>query len=660
MNALPLPLLIYDGDCRFCQRWVDYWSRQTAARVRYLPFQELACQEPVQAPGSAPYRQLDQAAFARHIYFFDEDGRQYRGAAAACQVLKRIPGKGFYAWAYMHLPGMGRVSEGVYDWVANHRGLCFSLQKLLLGEHLHPVEYHLTSWLFLRLLALIYLCAFASFHWQAPGLIGHNGLLPLADFIQASHEYLGPQGYWRMPTLFWWADSDDAIRTVTLSGIALSLLLLFNILPRACLILLYLLYLSLLYGGQVFMSFQWDLLLLETGVLALFLEPFYKPQAPIVNRSSLGIWLLRLLLFRFILMSGAVKLFSGDPSWRDLTALQYHLHTQPLPTPLAWYVEQLPALCLQACTALVLVIELLLPWFIFLGRRPRHLAAWGIILLQLGILLTGNYNFFNLLTLVLCLSLFDDRALKNLLPFRWTRSGLTNESRATESNEPKSHAPPSETLLFKTSTWLQGGRYLAGFSLGALGLMQIAQGLGQPLPGMAALQSLLRPWQLASPYGVFAVMTTTRPEILIEGSEDGIHWQAYDLPYKPGDKARPPLWNIPHQPRLDWQLWFAALDSDYPPPWFRMLILRLLFNSPEVLALLQHNPFEGKTPKMVRARLFEYRFTTRQEHAQSGDWWHAREIGTYFPAVQYRIKITPLNGDTPLPESKGDSCNPEC
>ncbi|QSX28768.1 lipase maturation factor family protein [Shewanella cyperi] len=631
MNALPL--LIYDGDCRFCQRWVDYWSRQMGACVSFLPFQEIVSQEPAQGHQFEPYQQLDSAAFAKRIYFFDEQGRQYRGAAAACQLLKRIPGKGFYAWAYLHLPGVGRCSEAVYDWVANHRDLCFSLQKLLLGEHLYPGDYRLTSWLFLRLLALIYLCAFTSFHLQAPGLIGHNGLLPLADFIDASREYLGPQGYWRMPTLFWWVNTDGAIRAVTLSGIALSLLLFFNILSRACLILLYLWYLSLLYGGQVFMSFQWDLLLLETGVLALFLEPFSNPffskplsrqratQGTEYHRRSLGIWLLRLLLFRFILMSGAVKLFSGDPSWRNLTALQYHLHTQPLPTPLAWYAEQLPAWSLQACTALVLVIELLLPWFIFLGRRPRHLAAWGIILLQLGILLTGNYNFFNLLTLVLCLSLFDDRALKSLLFSVPTKLGFGRESSATGDNTLQKDAPGAEASPRETRPiCFKGGRYLAGWFLGALGLMQIAIGLGHPPPGIQALQNLLRPWQLASPYGVFAVMTTTRPEILIEGSTDGEHWQAYGLPYKPGDTARPPQWNIPFQPRLDWQLWFAALDSDYPPPWFRMLILRLLFNSPEVLALLQHNPFEGKAPKMVRARLFEYRFTTRQEHAETGDW----------------------------------------
>ncbi len=193
---------------------------------------------------------------------------------------------------------------------------------------------------------------------------------------------------------------------------AFAVLLIVNVLPRLCLLALYVLYLSLLYGGQTFMSFQWDTFLLETGFLALLLSFAQTP----------GIWLLRWLLFRFMFMSGVVKLLSGDPNWWNLSALSYHFFTQPLPTPLAWYAAQLPPPLLRIATGGVFLVELILPFLIFCPRRPRFLAALGILLLQSCILLTGNYNWFNLQAMLLCLLLFDDAALQKCLPQRLARA----------------------------------------------------------------------------------------------------------------------------------------------------------------------------------------------------------------------------------------------
>ncbi len=246
---------------------------------------------------------------------------------------------------------------------------------------------------------------------QALGLIGSHGILPLSEFTDAIRSQLGLERYWLFPMVFWLDQSDFAIQAACWAGAALSLLLIFNVLPRLSLLFLYVLYLSLFYAGQVFMGFQWDVLLLESGFLAFVLSMATKP----------GIWLLRWLLFRFMFLSGAVKLLSGDPTWANLSALSYHFQTQPLPTPLAWYAHHLPRSVLTASTAATFVIELGLPFLIFCPRRLRFVAAFGILLLQVLILLTGNYTFFNLLVMALCLALFDDAALRKVLPQRLTR-----------------------------------------------------------------------------------------------------------------------------------------------------------------------------------------------------------------------------------------------
>ena len=218
----------------------------------------------------------------------------------------------------------------------------------------------------------------------------------------------GPERFFLVPMVFWLNDSDAAIQAVCWAGAGLSLLLVVNVLPRLCLFLLFALYLSLVYAGQTFMTYQWDLFLLETGFAALLLSFATTP----------GIFLLRWLMFRFMFMSGVVKLLSGDLSWWNLTALDYHFLTQPLPTPLAWYAAQMPAGLLVFATGSMFVIELVLPFLIFAPRRLRFFAAYCFLLLEFCILITGNYNWFNLQTMLLCLPLFDDAALRKILPSR--------------------------------------------------------------------------------------------------------------------------------------------------------------------------------------------------------------------------------------------------
>jgi hypothetical protein len=319
-------------------------------------------------------------------------------------------------------------------------------------------------------------------------------------------------------------------------------------------------------------------------------------------------------------MSGAVKLLSGDPNWRNLSALSYHFLTQPLPTPLAWYAAQLPVRVLQFATGATFFIELVLPFLIFCPRRLRFISACGILLLQSCILITGNYNWFNLQTMLLCLLLFDDAALQRIWPRHLTRVLPARMAQA---------AP---------------GR-AAAIIVGALGALIVFCSLvqmdvrfgGDPPVAAQSVEQFIDPLHIVSGYGLFAVMTTRRDEIVIEGSNDGIEWREYEFRYKPGDLTRRPRWNIPHQPRLDWQMWFAALDDPQRLPWFSRFLAAVLKNEPAVMALLQKNPFPDKPPLYVRAQYYDYTYANGAQKAK-GLWWDRRLLGLYFPAARLQAR----------------------
>ncbi len=482
----------------------------------------------------------------------------------------------------------------------------FSFAIPLWGYANAAPSFEITSWLFLRALGLIYFAAFVSFGVQASGLIGSHGIVPLADFmVRAKH--LGAARYWLYPMLFWLDAGDPFIEAVCWTGAAFSLLLTMNILPRMSLLLLYILYLSLISAGQVFMSFQWDSLLVDVGFLGLLLS--------CATRS--GIFLLRWLLFRFMFLSGVVKIASGDRSWRDFSALNYHFETQPLPTPLAWYADHFSAGVLAIMTMSCLFIELILPFFIFLPRRLRFTAGFGILLLQTVITLTGNYNFFNLLVIALCITLFDDAAFRFALPNAALR--FIQE-----------HVPdkPRWPIACRSAC-------IAALMIFVLSAIQLAMAFGEhPAKALSAAVEAVAPFRVVNTYGPFAVMTKVRNEIVIEGSNDGEHWKEYGFKYKPGDPGRRPPWNTPHQPRLDWQFWFAALESPDRNPWFAQFLQRLLENQPRVTALLAHNPFPDHPPLYIRAQFYEYHFSSPEEKSKTGQWWDRRLAGIYFPASQ--------------------------
>jgi hypothetical protein len=385
-------------------------------------------------------------------------------------------------------------------------------------------------------------------------------------------------------------------------------------------------YLSLVTVGQDFLSFQWDILLLETGFLAIFLAPWRPlepPWRPGTSRVSITVvWLERWLLFRLMFLSGAVKLLSDDPTWRNHTALDYHYWTQPLPTPVAWYAAQLPAWFQRMSVVSVFALELGIPFLIFTPRRFRQFGAGLIVGLQLLIALTGNYCFFNLLTIVLCILLLDDSFLS-----RWFPARLVN--RLTE-------GPGAERLAFFVVPAGKAIRAVVAVLLLLISGSEMLETFGQggAVPGLARQAiSWQAPFDLANTYGLFAVMTTSRIEIVVEGSDDGQTWHAYDFKYKPGSVARRPPWVAPHQPRLDWQMWFAALGNYRENPWFSNFMIRLLQGTPEVTALLASNPFPDAPPRYVRSVAYDYHFTDLAGRRATGDWWRRERKGLYFPEV---------------------------
>jgi lipase maturation factor 1 len=603
MNHLPRPLLVFDGDCSFCRAWVEYWKTLTGDRVDYSPLQEIGERFP----------QVSPQQFRSAIQLILPNGEVLSGARAVFTVLAALPNRRWMLWSYERLPGVATLCEAAYRTIATHRSTGYWVTRLLWGIPVRTESYTVTSWLFLRLLGAIFLAAFVSFGVQAPGLIGSHGILPAREFLDAVHESLGPSAYWRVPTLLWLNGSDASLRTVWIVGVGLSLLLLLGANTRVIRVGLFALYLSLDSAGQVFMSYQWDALLLEAGFLAVFLGS----EVVIVK-------LFRWLLCRLMFLSGAVKLLSGDPSWRHLTALPVHYQTQPLPTPLAWYFYQLPAWFQRLSVGFLFFVELVVPLFVLAPRRIRLFAGLAITLLQLLIFLTGNYAFFNPLTIALCLFVLDDAVLDRVLPKRLlARVG-------------------SQVHYGGRTVWRSTACGLvAVFVLFITGFEMMGELSGYHWAPAESVIRAVGPFEIANTYGLFAVMTTTRPEIIVEGSNDGTTWLPYEFRYKPGDLTRAPVWVQPHQPRLDWQMWFAALGNYQADPWILNFLTRLLEGQAEVLRLLGHNPFPGAPPRYVRALVYDYRFATPAERRASGDWWEREFRKSYVPQVSLRAPKMP-------------------
>jgi lipase maturation factor 1 len=609
-NPPPKPLMIWDGECHFCRRWIERWREITRGKVDYTTYQEAAERFP----------EIPLEQFQRAVAYIDTSGRVFFAAEAVYRSLACRSSRKWLAWSYDHILGFAPISELVYKFIARHRSFGSFVTRLLWGEDVRPPTYFWARRWFLRALGVIYLIAFVSFWVQIDGLIGSDGITPVGEFLPAAHDQLGSRAWSILPTLCWFDSSNTFLHFLCGGGIALSLFLIFGIAPVVSLIALFAFYLSLTIAGQTFLSFQWDILLLETGFLSIFLVPVQlwskRGREPPVSRAAL--FLLKLLLFKLLVMSGVVKLTSGDDCWWNLSALDYHYWSQPLPTIFGWWADQHPEWFKHFSVAFCLLVEIIVPIFIWAPRRPRLLAAGLIIFLQIAIAVTGNYCFFNLLTIALCLLLIDDAVVGTAR--RAVRINVIG-------------APGGRALPHRLSTYAAIAVVVVTLPLNAWLIFNAFKPETEWPRSILFVYERLEPFRIVNGYGLFRVMTKDRREIVLEGSADGIDWQPYEFKWKPGDVMRAPGWCAPHQPRLDWQMWFAALSSPRQNPWFVRLVICLLEGKSEVVQLFQRSPFPQTPPRYIRAISYRYRFTTAEEHRQTGAWWKRQELGEYMPTV---------------------------
>jgi hypothetical protein len=565
------------------------------------------------------------------------DGELLTGAAAALTSLAPHDPDARVALAVCRrCPWLGRAAEHAYRWVAEHRGWCGRLTDLLWGRTTRAPSYEISGWLFPRLAGLIFLCAFVSLWVQIDGLTGSRGILPVAEHLEAVRAHFAAQGspltaWSQVPSLLWFGADDRMLHVWLAVGTLAALVLFLGWWPAVAAFVIWAVYLSFAAAIPVFLNFQWDALLLEAGFLVIF-YPVWRFRLRLGSSAPtrLGRLLVWWLLFRLMFESGVVKLHgfdaTGRNTWLDGTALGFHYFTQPIPVWTSWWFAQLPSWFQKLSLIPVFFIELVLPFFIFGPRRLRMTAFWGFTLLMLLIMASGHYGFFNLLTVALCVALVDDASWPAFVRRRI-------ESRPLQPSLPRRGA---ERLQHKILPWVAAVLFVVTFAQLLLVLRIIPPSTVAPVLGPIA------PFRSANSYGLFSVMTTERPEITIEAGADGVTWQPYRFRWKmEADKTALPF-AMPHMPRLDWQMWFAALEyrsSGQPPGWIMPLLARLQEQSPPVLDLLAPDSARASAPAYFRLRLEDFAFTTPAARRETGQYWEVTPLPQY--TIEGRLQPGP-------------------
>jgi hypothetical protein len=453
-----------------------------------------------------------------------------------------------------------------------------------------------------RGLALVFLIAFLNAVNQFKPLLGDRGLLPVRHFVNEV-------SFRDSPSLFFFAPNDTAFTIAAWLGVALSCAAVIGIsehygawLSMLVWALLWVLYISFVNVGQTFYGFGWESILLEACFYAVFLG------SRATNPQTVVIWLLRWLLFRVMFGAGLIKL-RGDPCWRDLTCLDYHYETQPMPNPLSWFFYWGPEWTHRAGVIFNHFAELIVPFGYFLPQPVSAIAGAITILFQGTIFLSGNLSWLNFLTMILAIGTFDDRALSVILRIHM----------------PTAHAPP---LAMK----------IAAVALAGLVAILSVRPIRNMLSPNQVMNTVYNRFHLVGTYGAFGSITRPRYEVILEGTDEAAltpstKWREYEFRGKPGATNRMPPQIAPYHLRLDWLMWFAALSSYQEHPWFVHLIGRLLEGDSATFGLLKMNPFPDRPPRYVRALLYEYHFTSPTERSQTGQWWKRQLVRPYFPPV---------------------------
>ncbi|HXX20405.1 MAG TPA: lipase maturation factor family protein [Candidatus Acidoferrum sp.] len=490
-------------------------------------------------------------------------------------------------------------------------------------------------WFFLRASGLIYFSAFYSLLFQIKGLLGPTGILPAEDYLQAvAGSPYHAWRFWFAPSLFWFGASDRTLMLVMWAGLIASILIVFNIWPRAALFVSFLCFLSFVSTARDFSGYQSDGMLLEAGFISLFFAPpgLFPGLGRAHPASRASLYMLRWEWFRIYFESGIAKIASGDQSWRHFTAMDDYYQNAPLPTWIGWYVGHLPHWFHASAVFYTLAVELVLVFLLFLPRRFRIACFWIVAPFQISIILTGNYTFLNYLVFLLGFLLLDDRFVEWVVPQR-IRDLIEGKRPETlvDVETPETWRAVWRRRLAPVRMSIVGICFgLVFYANATLLVWMLAPAL--PLPPKPV--QILEPFRIADQYGLFARMTHARYEIEFQGSPDGTSWIAYPFRYKPQDPDKAPGIYAPYQPRFEWNLWFASLGTW---PEYRFVVWteeRLLMNDPDVLALFAHNPFSSEPPRQLRAVIYQYRFTDMKTKREQGLWWRRELIGDYAPTLE--------------------------
>ncbi|CDR33478.1 lipase maturation factor family protein [Criblamydia sequanensis] len=464
-------------------------------------------------------------------------------------------------------------------------------------------SYSLSTLIFLHLLGLIYFIAISGLFIQFRGLIGQKGILPLDEFKTLLFNRIGKKAYRKIPMLFWFGKGDAFMGAVFGVGLLASLLLFLGFAKPLMILILYGVYISIIYAGQDFLGFGWELFLIEITTHAFFLSLTTLPN-PLVFISF------NFLIFRFHFEAGTVKFESRDPNWRNLTALSYHYQTQPIANATAWYAHKLPLFFQKLSCLFMFAAELIVPFGIFFNEPIRLITFFILASLQWFIWLTGNFSYLNYLTLTVLVVLISNRFLEPLF----------------------GPAPNAETNFYLSIFLYVVGSFLL--------FVQVVAFANHFFPNRT-FQKILNPLRtlfFGNRYGIFAVMTTKRYEIVVKGSEDGTVWKEYLFFHKASEITRRPTRVSPYQPRLDWQIWFLPFSTFDSEHWFQRFLTRLLEGEESVLKLIRKNPFEDKPPKYIKAVVYDYVFSDKKKKKETKAWWERTYIGRYTPTLTLKGK----------------------
>ena len=543
--------MVWDGDCSFCRSFAERFEASSNGIVEFIPYQVL----------NEKYPKAPKLDYDKSVVFFTSTSATI-GAEAIFSFFNVI-GKKWPKKLYENSKFISKLSEFFYSLIAKNRKLFGFFSRMIFGDNFMPDSYKISSWIFGRMLGLVGIAAFLSFWVQADLIISSNGIVPFSENLNQIESFiiksdLNISKWLAKPTLLWLHQSDLWLNMVLLMGLISSLSLAIGLVPHVSILLSWVSYLSIASVSEPFLNFQWDALLLEVYLISIFFVPWkvFDNKENTEPPLSIGRWLLWLLIMKLMFQSGIVKFtffdVDGSNAWRDLTALEYHFWTQPIPSWLSYYFDKLPAVFDKIALFFTYACELIIPFFILLPRKMRRIAAILLISFQFLIILSGNYGFFNLLTIVLCISLFDDQFLRRFSlsldagckPFFKNHIRFRNTKRVLSS---------FVFLLFGLSAFIYIGRDLKGNRLSSYDSNKKRSLLVNKILKVSQTSRSI------NSYGLFRVMTKTRPEFKIELQYEDSLWVPLDFDYKPNLVEKKPAFFFPHMPRVDWQIWFEAI-----------------------------------------------------------------------------------------------------